>query len=87
MNVLNTAFHKESLGNGSFITERDRKEKIFPSCHCHSMTVWTIQCIAKEVKCEVSKDGTELCFCERCPDVKLNSKSEKNIVRDHTGTK
>lgn len=44
------------------------------------MTVWTIHCIANEVKCEVSKDDTELCFCERCPDVKLNCKLEK---KDH----
>jgi len=29
MNVSNTALHKESLGNGRFITERDRKEFFF----------------------------------------------------------
>jgi len=49
------------------------------------MTVWTILCIAKEVKCEVSKDGTELFFCEKCPDVKLKSKSEKKVIRDNMG--
>lgn len=60
MNVLNTALHKESLGNRRFITEEDRKQKTVSSCLCHNMTVWTILCIGKEVKCEVSKDDTVL---------------------------
>lgn len=76
----------QSLGNGSFISESERK-RFYSSCHCHSVTVWTICCIANEVKCEVSKDDTELCFCEKCPEVKLNSKLDKTITRDQKGTK
>lgn len=41
------------------------------------MTAWTIHSIANKVKCEVSKDDTELHFCEQCPDVKLNCKLGK----------
>lgn len=56
------------------------RKTLYSSCHCHSMTVWTIHCIANEVKCEVSKDDTEFCLCEKCPDVKLNCKMEEKII-------